>query len=65
MVGRRSTEEQRKANAEALQKLKQVFADAKAYYDAKRAGRDIPEDQRWEAMMACLTTASVYIARTR
>jgi len=48
---RRSAEEQRKANAEALQKLKQVFADAKAYYDAKRAGRDIPEDQRWEAMI--------------
>ncbi|KPD22955.1 MULTISPECIES: amidohydrolase family protein [Idiomarina] len=48
---RRSAEEQRKANEENRQKLMKVFADAKAYYDAKQADRAIDLDQRWEAML--------------
>ncbi|PHQ90087.1 MAG: amidohydrolase, partial [Idiomarina sp.] len=47
---RRSPEEQRKANEESRQQLMKVFADAKAYYDAKQADRKIDLDQRWEAM---------------
>lgn len=47
----RSPEEQRKANEESRQQLMKVFADAKAYYDAKQADRKIDLDQRWEAMM--------------
>lgn len=48
---RRTPAEQREANAKALKKLKDVLADAKAYYDAKQANPDIPVDQRWEAML--------------
>lgn len=48
---RRSADEQRKANEESRQQLMEVFADAKAYYDAKQADRPIPLDQRWEAML--------------
>jgi len=48
---RRSPEEQRKANEEARKELMKVFADAKAYFDAKKADRDIDMDQRWEAML--------------
>lgn len=48
---RRSPEEQCKANEEARKELMQVFADAKAYFDAKKADRDIDMDQRWEAML--------------
>ncbi|RUO47108.1 amidohydrolase [Pseudidiomarina donghaiensis] len=47
---RRSAEEQRKANAEALKNLKQAFVDAKAYFDAKQAGKLNGTDVRWEAM---------------
>lgn len=47
---RRSPEEQRKANAEALKELKQAFVDAKAYFDAKQAGQLNGTDVRWEAM---------------
>lgn len=47
---RRSPAEQREANAEALERLKRVFADAKAYYDAQQAGLNGEVDQRWEAM---------------
>lgn len=47
----RSAEEQRKANAKSLKRLKQVFTDAKAYYDAKQADLNIEVDQRWEAML--------------
>ncbi|RUO77939.1 amidohydrolase family protein [Idiomarina seosinensis] len=48
---RRSPKEQREANAKALKHLKQVFIDAKAYYDAKQADLNIEQDQRWEAML--------------
>lgn len=48
---RRTPAEQREANAKALKRLKDVLADAKAYYDAKQANPDIPVDQRWEAML--------------
>lgn len=47
---RRSPEEQRKAQAEARQRLQQVFVDAKAYYEAKQADKSIAKDIRWEAM---------------
>ena len=47
---RRSPEEQRKANAEALATLKKAFVDAKAYYDAKQANMLNGTDIRWEAM---------------
>lgn len=47
---RRSPEEQRKANAEALKKLHQAFTDAQAYYVAKLAGESQGTDVRWEAM---------------
>ena len=47
---RRSPEEQRKANAEALKELKKAFVDAKAYFDAKQAGQLNGTDVRWEAM---------------
>ncbi|MBT42508.1 MAG: amidohydrolase [Idiomarina sp.] len=48
---RRAPAEQREANAKALKRLKDVLADAKAYYDAKQANPDIAVDQRWEAML--------------
>lgn len=48
---RRTPAEQREANAKALKRLKDVLADAKAYYDAKQANPDIAVDQRWEAML--------------
>lgn len=48
---RRSPAEQREANAKALKRLKRVFADAKAYYDAKQADLNMLVDQRWEAML--------------
>ncbi|MGM0524762.1 MAG: amidohydrolase family protein [Pseudomonadota bacterium] len=48
---RRSPQEQREANAKALKQLKQVFIDAKAYFDAKQADLNIEQDQRWEAML--------------
>ncbi|MDX1706122.1 amidohydrolase family protein [Pseudidiomarina sp.] len=47
---RRSPEEQRKANAEALKKLHGAFIDAQAYYEAKLAGELQGTDLRWEAM---------------
>jgi hypothetical protein len=48
---RRTPAEQREANAKALKRLKDVLADAKAYYDAKQANPDIAVDQRWDAML--------------
>ncbi|MBR9908553.1 MAG: amidohydrolase family protein [Gammaproteobacteria bacterium] len=47
---RRSADEQRKANAEALKQLKKAFVDARAYFDAKQAGKLNGTDVRWEAM---------------
>lgn len=55
---RRSPEEQRKANAEALQKLKKAFIDAKAYYDAKQANVLNGTDVRWEAMTSLFAGTS-------
>ncbi|WP_262339825.1 hypothetical protein [Idiomarina sp. OT37-5b] len=52
---RRSPAEQREANAKALKRLKRVFADAKAYYDAKQADLNMLVDQRWEAMLGLFT----------
>ncbi|RUO78876.1 amidohydrolase [Idiomarina tyrosinivorans] len=47
----RTPEQQREANAKALDTLKQVFVDAKAYYDAKQADQLNAVDVRWEAML--------------
>lgn len=55
---RRSPEEQRKANAEALEELKQAFIDARAYYDAKQAGELNGTDLRWEAMTGLFAGSS-------
>lgn len=52
---RRSPAEQRKANAEALQRLKDAFTEARAYYDAKLAGETNGTDLRWEAMSDLFT----------
>lgn len=46
----RSAEEQRKANAEQRDALKEAFTTARAYYDAREAGHQRTEDVRWEAM---------------
>lgn len=46
----RSPEEQRKANAEQRDALKEAFTTARAYYDAREAGHQRTEDVRWEAM---------------
>lgn len=48
---RRSPEEQRKANAEARERLEKAIADAQAYATAKAAGTLDRTDIRWEAMV--------------
>lgn len=45
-------DEVRKANAEQLEKLQQYFKDAKAYYDAEKAGLNTGLDSRWHEMLA-------------
>lgn len=44
-------EEMAKENAKALQKLKDYFVQAKAYYDAEAAGLNKGVDSRWQAMI--------------
>lgn len=46
-----SAEEQQKENAKNRAELDDAFADARAYYDAKKADPSIPRDLRWEAMI--------------
>jgi len=46
----RSPEQQRKANAEARERLGDVFATAENYHKARAAGTQSLVDQRWEAM---------------
>lgn len=48
---RRSAEEQRRAQAEDRQQLKDVFSTARAYYTASQAGTLEREDVRWEGML--------------
>ncbi|MDT7524550.1 MULTISPECIES: amidohydrolase family protein [Idiomarinaceae] len=55
---RRSADEQRKANAEALKKLKRAFTDARAYFEAKKAGQLNGTDVRWEAMLGLFAGSS-------
>ena len=51
----RQTEEQQTPRAdEQFKALDQAFADARAYLAAKKAGRKIDHDARWEAMAALL-----------
>lgn len=45
-------DEVRKANAKQLEKLQQHFKDAKAYYDAEKAGLNHGVDSRWHEMLA-------------
>ncbi|RUO26105.1 amidohydrolase [Aliidiomarina minuta] len=47
---RRSPEEQRRANAQQLEELKEAFTTARAYYNAREAGRQPKQDVRWEGM---------------
>lgn len=55
---RRSPAEQRKANAEALNNLKQAFVTAQAYHQGKQAGTLTATDQRWEAMLGLFDQTS-------
>lgn len=48
---RQTPEEQKKRMAENRKRLREVFDHASAYSASKRAGRDIPIDLRWEAML--------------
>lgn len=52
---RRSPEEQHKANAAALEQLKDTFVLAKAYHQGRIAGTQKQVDQRWEAMRGLFT----------
>ncbi|MEH8015974.1 amidohydrolase family protein [Rheinheimera muenzenbergensis] len=45
-------DEVRKANLKQLEKLQQHFKDAKAYYDAEKAGLNHGVDSRWHEMLA-------------
>uniref|UniRef100_A0A486XVC8 Amidohydrolase-related domain-containing protein n=1 Tax=Rheinheimera sp. BAL341 TaxID=1708203 RepID=A0A486XVC8_9GAMM len=45
-------DEVRKANAEQLEQLQQYFKDAKAYYEAEKAGLNNGLDSRWHEMLA-------------
>jgi imidazolonepropionase-like amidohydrolase len=45
-------DEVRKANAKQLEALQQHFKDAKAYYDAEKAGLNRGIDSRWHEMLA-------------
>ncbi|MBU1311089.1 MAG: amidohydrolase family protein [Gammaproteobacteria bacterium] len=47
-------DEVRKANLKQLEKLQQHFKDAKAYYDAEKAGLNHGLDSRWHEMLAVL-----------
>ena len=47
----KTAEEQKKENAKKLKRLHDVFEDARAYYMARQANREIKEDLRWEAML--------------
>lgn len=48
----RPADEVRKANEKQLAQLTQYFADAKAYYDAEKAGLNRGLDSRWHEMLA-------------
>lgn len=48
---RRSPQEQRKAQQEMRDLLKETFTTARAYYEAKEAGIQQREDVRWEGML--------------
>lgn len=48
----RTAEDQKKDMAENRRVLYKLFDDARVYYEAKKAGRGIVPDSRWEAMIA-------------
>ncbi len=50
----KTEEEQKKEREENLQKIKNVFADARAYWKAKKNSPFIENDTRWESMLPVL-----------
>lgn len=45
---------QREERSKALERIEQAFEEARAYLHARRAGKELPHDARWEAMVPLL-----------